>query len=193
MSTATAALCPSNRLLALFRPCRISGSWTDTSRSFAPPCFSAGPASCRSTSWTSTRLSSPAASTRVASAALPASSPLRTSRACSNSRSASATISPSNRRRSLASPQSIAAVPFRLVGPTYRPYPGASAHAVSGCPASFASTRASFRIPSPSRLSVSLTAPRPRMFVVSSATFSFRFSPDLARNFPRRFASSRLT
>ena len=37
-----------------------------------------------------------------------------------------------------------------------------------------------------------MTAPRPRMLVVSSATFSFRCSPVVVRNFPRRFASSRL-
>src|ERR1019366_8161028 len=37
MSTATAALCPLKRLLALLRPCRISGSDTLTTRSFSVP------------------------------------------------------------------------------------------------------------------------------------------------------------
>ena len=50
VSTATDALCPSNRLLLLLCPWRISGSWTDTIRSRLTPSFRPTPSSVRSTS-----------------------------------------------------------------------------------------------------------------------------------------------
>jgi hypothetical protein len=117
VSTATAALWPSKRRVALLRPWRISRSCTATSRSGAVPSTMAGPLSRRSTSWHSTRLSRPAASTSAASSELPAGSARRTSRTRSSTRSASATSSARNRARAAGSSQSTAAAPFTL----YRP------------------------------------------------------------------------
>ena len=50
VSTTTAALCPSKRLLLLLRPWRISGSCAEGTRSRLTPSLRVGPSSCRSTS-----------------------------------------------------------------------------------------------------------------------------------------------
>ena len=91
----------------------------------------------------------------------------------SSIRSASATIPASSAFRARLSDQSMAASPLMLEA-GYRPYPWALAHFPTLIPSTYDSDRISFTIPSANRLQVSLTAPRPRMLVVSSATFMLR-------------------
>ena len=95
-------------------------------------------------------------------------------RASSSSRSASATISAKSFRRALRSDQSIAASPLTLE-PRYLSCPWASAYSLTAIFDTAASARISLTMPSANRLQVSLTAPRPRMQVVSNATRIPRF------------------
>ena len=98
VSTTMAALCPSNRLLLLLWPWRISGSCTDIIRSRLTPSLRLTPPSARSTSWSSNCPSSSAAVTMCCR-----SSPFSGNSPCacrdnSSSRSASLTISASSAR-----------------------------------------------------------------------------------------------
>jgi len=127
-SVAMSSLWPSKRWLALFRPCRISGSPTLQIRSplasFLIATFSELPSGERLTSRSWSRMV--ARSWQLASirccAGLPALSSLRTSHASRNAQWASATNSVRNRERESSSSQSTSLSPL-IELPKWRPRP----------------------------------------------------------------------